>query len=74
MRALAAAATAQGAAGTALRWYLRVLEHAPDDEAGQLGAVAALMRDGRSGEAHRRYRVYEDRMRDAGAEPAPFPS
>jgi ATP/maltotriose-dependent transcriptional regulator MalT len=74
MRTLAAAATAQGAAETALRWYLRVLEQAPDDEAGHLGAVAALMRGGRPGEAHRRYRLYEDRMRELGTEPAPFPA
>jgi ATP/maltotriose-dependent transcriptional regulator MalT len=73
MRGLAAAAIAHGLPAVALRWYLRVLERAPDDEAGHLGAVSALVRDGRPDEAHRRYRSYADRMRDRGAEPAPFP-
>jgi hypothetical protein len=59
---------------TALRRYLRMLELVPDDEAAHLGAVAALVRAGRHAEAHRRYRVYAERMREGGIEPAPFPS
>jgi DNA-binding SARP family transcriptional activator len=72
--ALAESAAAQGTPDAALRWYLRVLEHDPDDEAGHLGAVTALLRAGRRTEAHLRYRQYAERMRDRGAEPAPFPS
>jgi ATP/maltotriose-dependent transcriptional regulator MalT len=74
MRALAAAAFAQDSADTALRWFLRVLEHSPDDEIGHLGAVTALVRGGRTGEAHGRYRIYAERMRSSGVEPAPFPA
>jgi ATP/maltotriose-dependent transcriptional regulator MalT len=74
MRELAAAASARGAADVALRWYLRMLEENPDEEEGHLGAVGALMLAGRRTEARLRYRLYLERMRAQGAEPAPFPA
>src|SRR5439155_13212139 len=73
MRALAGAAAAEGSPHAALRWYLRVLEHEPYDEDGHLGTVRALAEAGRHGEARLRYRVYADRMREIGHEPAPYP-
>ncbi|HET6213578.1 MAG TPA: hypothetical protein VFE14_12010 [Micromonosporaceae bacterium] len=74
LRALASASAVAGETDVALRWYLRLLEHDPNDEVGHLGAVITLARVGRHDEARRRYRAYSDRMRDAGAEPAPYPS
>lgn len=74
LRALASASAAAGEVDVALRWYLRLLEHDPDDEAGHLGVVIMLARSGRHEEARRRYRGYSDRMRSAGLEPAPYPS
>jgi ATP/maltotriose-dependent transcriptional regulator MalT len=74
MRSFAVDAVSQGALDGALRWYLRILERVPDDEAAHLGAVMVLARSGRQGEARRRYRGYAERMRRNGVEPAPFPA
>jgi hypothetical protein len=74
MRSFAVDAVSQGALDGALRWYLRILERVPDDEAAHLGAVTVLARSGRQGEARRRYRGYAERMRRIGVEPAPFPA
>jgi DNA-binding SARP family transcriptional activator len=63
-----------GDADAAVRCYLRVLERDEYDEQAHLGMVAILERDGRRGEARRRYRTYEDRMAELGVPAAMFPS
>lgn len=71
---LARACEQAGEVDAAVAWRLRVLEDDPFDEGGHLGVVGTLARAGRHAEARRRYRVYIDRMRQRGREPAPYPS
>jgi DNA-binding SARP family transcriptional activator len=59
---------------TAVRCYLRVLEHDPYDERAHLGLVATQLQAGQQGEARRSYRAYGQRMDEIGVEAAPFPS
>ena len=65
---LRALAEATGAA----RYYLRLIERDPYDEAAHLGLVAAHQSSGSHGEARRAYRTYVARMQEIGAEPVPF--
>jgi hypothetical protein len=74
LAALARACELSGDIDGALGWRLRVLEGDPYDEGGHLGVVTTLARAGRHAEARRRYRLYTDRMRHTGREPAPYPS
>ncbi|HEY7073306.1 MAG TPA: BTAD domain-containing putative transcriptional regulator [Acidimicrobiales bacterium] len=65
---------AAGDRATAVRCYLRVLEHDPYDEHAHLGLVATQLAAGQQGEARRSYRAYGQRMDEIGVEAAPFPS
>ncbi|HKD98147.1 MAG TPA: hypothetical protein VKB69_11145 [Micromonosporaceae bacterium] len=73
LTALARACELTGDVDAALAWHLRLLEDDPNDEAAHLGAVTTLARAGRHEEARRRYRMYTERMRQDGHEPAPYP-
>jgi len=55
------------------RYLLRILERDPFDERAHLDLVALLARDGRHGEARRRYRLYCRRMDEIDVEAAPYP-
>ena len=72
-RTLADAAAEHGDADGATRYFLRVLERDPYDEAAHLGLVAALLAAGRHGEARRRYGLYATKMDEMGVEAAPLP-
>ncbi len=72
-RTLADDAAAGGDPGTAVRCYLRVLEHDGFDEQAHLGLVRTQLAAGQQGEARRSYRAYSARMDELGAEAAPFP-
>lgn len=71
--ALARACELTGDVDGALAWHLRLLEDDPYDESAHLGVVTTLSRAGRHEEARRRYRMYTERMRHDGREPAPYP-
>ena len=71
---LAQIAARSGDHDAAVRYYLRILERDGYNERAHLGLVAALERDGRRGEARRRYRVYAERMAQIEVPVAPFPS
>jgi DNA-binding SARP family transcriptional activator len=73
-RTLADDTAAAGDTATAVRCYLRVLEHDPYDEHAHLGVVATQLGAGQQGEARRSYRAYGQRMDEIGVEAAPFPS
>ncbi|HET6775184.1 MAG TPA: BTAD domain-containing putative transcriptional regulator [Acidimicrobiales bacterium] len=73
-RTLADDSAAAGDAATAVRCYLRVIEHDPYDEHAHLGLVGTYLAAGQQGEARRAYRAYCARMEDIGVEAAPFPS
>src|SRR5690606_10105705 len=73
-RTLAADAAATGDTATAVRCYLRVLEHDAFDEGAHLGLVATLLAAGQRGEARRAYQAYSLRMAEIGVEAAPFPA
>jgi ATP/maltotriose-dependent transcriptional regulator MalT/DNA-binding SARP family transcriptional activator len=73
-RTLADDSTAAGDSGTAVRCWLRVLEHDPYDEHAHLGLVAAHLLTGQQGEARRAYQAYCVRMAEIGVEAAPFPA
>ncbi|HZM38745.1 MAG TPA: BTAD domain-containing putative transcriptional regulator [Acidimicrobiales bacterium] len=73
-RTLADDTAAAGDTATAVRCYLRVLEHDPYDEHAHLGLVATQLGAGQQGEARRSYRAYGQRMDELGVEAAPFPS
>ena len=72
-RTLADDTAAGGDAATAVRCYLRVLEHDPYDEHAHLGLVATQLAAGQQGEARRSYRAYGQRMEELGVEASPFP-
>ncbi|HZM30899.1 MAG TPA: BTAD domain-containing putative transcriptional regulator [Acidimicrobiales bacterium] len=72
-RTLADDTAAGGDAATAVRCYLRVLEHDPYDEHAHLGLVATQLAAGQQGEARRSYRAYGQRMVELGVEASPFP-
>jgi DNA-binding SARP family transcriptional activator len=55
------------------RYLLRILERDPYDERAHLDLVDLLARDGRHGEARRRYRLYCRRMDEIDVEAAPYP-
>ncbi|HEX6420344.1 MAG TPA: BTAD domain-containing putative transcriptional regulator [Acidimicrobiales bacterium] len=73
-RTLASDAAAAGDTATAVRCYLRVLEHDAYDEGAHLGLVATLLAAGQRGEARRAYQAYSLRMAELGVEAAPFPT
>jgi DNA-binding SARP family transcriptional activator/tetratricopeptide (TPR) repeat protein len=73
-RRLADDTAAAGDSATAVRCYLRVLEHDPYDEHAHLGLVATQLAAGQQGEARRSYRAYGQRMDEIGVEAAPFPA
>jgi DNA-binding SARP family transcriptional activator len=73
-RVLADQALEAGDADAAVRYYLRILDKDPWDEQANLGLVAALEREGRYGEARRRYRAYTSRMGELDLLAAPFPA
>ncbi len=73
-RTLADDAAAAGDTATAVRCYLRVLEHDAFDEGAHLGLVATQLAAGQQGEARRSYRAYCTRMDELGVEAAPFPT
>jgi DNA-binding SARP family transcriptional activator len=73
-RTLADDTAEAGDTTTAVRCYLRVLEHDPYDEHAHLGLVATQLGAGQQGEARRSYRAYGQRMDEIGVEAAPFPS
>ncbi|HEX6578520.1 MAG TPA: BTAD domain-containing putative transcriptional regulator [Jiangellaceae bacterium] len=56
------------------RYLLRILERDPYDERAHLDLVALLARDGRHGEARRRYRLYSRRMDEIDVEAAAYPA
>jgi DNA-binding SARP family transcriptional activator len=66
-------ASADADTATAVRCYLRVIEHDPFDERAHLGLVATQLAAGQQGEARRSYRTYTARMDELGVEAAPFP-
>ena len=72
-RTLAADTAAEGDRATAVRCYLRVLEHDTYDEGAHLGLVTTLLAAGQRGEARRAYQAYCLRMGEIGVEAAPFP-
>ena len=72
-RTLADDSVAGGDPATAVRCYLRVLEHDPFDEHAHLGLVRAHLGAGQQGEARRAYQAYGARMTEIGVEAAPFP-
>lgn len=55
------------------RYALRLLEHDRYDENVHFDLIRALLEADRYGEAHRRYRLYRDRMREIGVRPRDFP-
>jgi DNA-binding SARP family transcriptional activator len=71
-RTLAADAQAVGDFAAAARYLRRLLERDSYDERAHLDLVRALVSAGQHGEARRCYRAYSSRMREIGAEPAPF--
>jgi ATP/maltotriose-dependent transcriptional regulator MalT/DNA-binding SARP family transcriptional activator len=73
-RTLADDSVAAGDPATAVRCYLRVLEHDPFDEHAHLGLVRAHLAAGQQGEARRAYQAYGARMSEIGVEAAPFPA
>ena len=73
-RTLADDSAAAGDGATAVRCYLRVIEHDPYDEHAHLGLVGTYLAAGQQGEARRAYRAYCARMDDIGVEAAPFPA
>jgi len=73
-RTLADDAAAAGDTATAVRCYLRVLEHDGFDEGAHLGLVVSQLAAGQQGEARRSYRAYCTRMDELGVEAAPFPT
>ncbi|HKA84425.1 MAG TPA: BTAD domain-containing putative transcriptional regulator [Acidimicrobiales bacterium] len=73
-RTLADDAAAAGDSATAVRCYLRVLEHDAFDEGAHLGLVTTQLAAGQQGEARRSYRAYCTRMDELGVEAAPFPT
>jgi DNA-binding SARP family transcriptional activator len=72
-RALGELAVSRGDHDAAIRCHLRILEKDAFDEQAHLGLVAILEREGRHGEAHRRYRAYVARMVELQVPAAPFP-
>jgi ATP/maltotriose-dependent transcriptional regulator MalT/DNA-binding SARP family transcriptional activator len=76
--AIARARAREAAAGderdSAISALLRVLSHDPYDEGAHLALVRTLAGGARYGEAHRRYRLYVERMAELGVEAAPFPA
>lgn len=72
-RAMAEASATAGDHDAAVRALLRLLVHDPYDESAHLVLVRTLGGSGRRGEAHRRYRMYVDRMTELEIEAAPFP-
>jgi len=72
-RTLAGDSVLAGDPGTAVRCYLRVLEHDRYDEHAHLGLVRALVGAGQQGEGRRAYQAYGARMAEIGVEAAPFP-
>jgi DNA-binding SARP family transcriptional activator/ATP/maltotriose-dependent transcriptional regulator MalT len=56
----------------AIRMLLRVLDRDGYDEPAHLNLCLALLRNGRYGEARRRFRVYETRMRELDLPVVPF--
>ena len=77
VQAAARVATAESEDGRpeqAARFWLRLLERDRYDEHAHLGLIRAFHAAGRHGDAHRRYRLYADRMGELGLEPAPMPS
>lgn len=72
-RTLADDSVAGGDQATAVRCYLRVLEHDPYDEHSHLGLVRAHLGAGQQGEARRAYQAYGARMAEIGVEAAPIP-
>jgi len=77
VQAAARVATAEAEDGRpeqAARFWLRLLERDRYDEHAHLGLIRAFHAAGRHGDAHRRYRLYADRMGELGLEPAPMPS
>ena len=73
-RTLADDAATIGDTPTAVRCYLRVLEHDPYDEHAHLRLVTAQLAAGQQGEARRSYRAYGQRMEELGVEASPFPT
>jgi DNA-binding SARP family transcriptional activator len=73
-RTLADDSAATGDTATAVRCWLRVLEHDPYDEHAHLGLVASQLAAGQQGEARRAYQAYCVRMGEIGVEAAPFPA
>jgi ATP/maltotriose-dependent transcriptional regulator MalT/DNA-binding SARP family transcriptional activator len=61
-----AALTAHDDPDGAMQLLLRILDRDPYDEPAHHDLCAALVRAGRHGEARRRHRVYEQRMRELG--------
>jgi ATP/maltotriose-dependent transcriptional regulator MalT/DNA-binding SARP family transcriptional activator len=72
--ALAELAEGAGDYDGAVRYRLRVVERAGDDEDAHLRLVSTLLAARRHGEARRAYSGYVLRMEQIGAEPAPFPA
>ena len=56
-----------------VRYTLRLLAHDPYDEQAHLDLVTVQLEAGRLGEAHRRYRLYAQRMNEMGIAPRPMP-
>jgi DNA-binding SARP family transcriptional activator len=73
-RTLAADTAVEGDTATAVRCYLRVLEHDAYDEGAHLGLATTLLAAGQRGEARRAYQAYCLRMGEIGIEAAPFPA
>ncbi len=73
-RTLGDDSASDGDTATAVRCYLRVLEHDPYDEHAHLGLVGAQLAAGQQGEARRAYQAYCVRMGDLGVEAAAFPN
>jgi ATP/maltotriose-dependent transcriptional regulator MalT/DNA-binding SARP family transcriptional activator len=73
-RTLADDTAAVGDTATAVRCYLRVLEHDAYDEHAHLGLVSAQLAAGQQGEARRSYQAYCVRMNEIGVEASPFPT
>lgn len=74
VRRLARRSLQQGRPDAAAGWYLWLAGEDHYDEAAHLGLVTALSDAGRHGEAARRYREYQDRMREIDVTPAQFPA
>jgi len=56
-----------------VRYTLRLLAHDPYDEQAHLDLVTIQLEAGRLGEAHRRYRLYAQRMKEMRIAPHPMP-